>query len=118
MSASRTARRALRSCDSAARCARALADKISAALYLPLVTVATRGTTNSLAAAGRRRGGGFVVIHGSQAARDFAREGDGIALAAGFDTELVRHPTGPFLAHFVAACGAVRLFFIFVWAIS
>ena len=56
------------------------------------------------------------MIHGSQAARDFAREGDGIALAAGFDTEFVRHPTGPFLAHFVAA--AVRLFFIFVWAIS
>ena len=102
------ARRALRSCDSAARCSRALADAtrgVAAALYLPL-TVATNAKRGGLWK--RRVGSSFAVIHGSQAARDFAREGDGIALAAGAAGAFARIPTGPFLAHFVAACGAVE----------
>ena len=102
------ARRALRSCDSAARCSRLLADVsprgVAAALYLPLAKRTKSWTTRRVGAPSFAN----CIVHGSQAAKDFAREGDGIALAAGPGGAFERIPTGPFLAHFVAACGAVE----------
>jgi hypothetical protein len=51
---------------------------------------------------------GGSIVEGSQVAKDFTREGSGLSIAVGLDAPFETVATGPFHAHFVAACGAVE----------
>ena len=101
---------AVRRCETSQLCRQTLANARIAHALSPMETTKDKGSRGRHEAnnlyTGSVRGS---IVEGSQVAKDFTREGaSGLSIAVGLDAPFETVATGPFHAHFVAACGAVE----------
>ena len=99
---------AVRRCETAQLCRRTLANARIAHALSPMEMTKDKGSRGRHEAHVYTGSIGGSIVEGSQVAKDFTREGSGLAIAMGLDAPFETHATGPFHAHFVAACGAVE----------
>ena len=99
---------AVRRCETAQLCRRTLANARIAHALSPMETTKDKGSRGRHEAHVYTGSIGGSIVEGSQVAKDFTREGSGLAIAVGLDAPFETVATGPFHAHFVAACGAVE----------
>ncbi len=99
----------VRRCETSQLCRRTLANARIVSALSPMETTKDKGSRGRHEAHLYTGSIGGSIVEGSQVAKDFTREGaSGLAIAVGFDAPFETVATGPFHAHFVAACGAVE----------
>ena len=98
----------VRRCETSQLCRRTLANARIVSALSPMETTKDKGSLPRHEAHLYAGSIGGSIVEGSQVAKDFTREGSGLAIAVGLDAPFETVATGPFHAHFVAACGAVE----------
>jgi hypothetical protein len=98
----------VRRCETSQLCRRTLANARIVSALSPMETTKDKGSRGRHEAHLYAGSIGGSIVEGSQVAKDFTREGSGLSIAVGLDAPFETVATGPFHAHFVAACGAVE----------
>ena len=98
----------VRRCETSQLCRRTLANARIVSAMSPMETTKDKGSRGRHEAHLYAGSIGGSIVEGSQVAKDFTREGSGLSIAVGLDAPFETVATGPFHAHFVAACGAVE----------
>jgi hypothetical protein len=99
----------VRRCETAQLCRHTLANARIVSALSPMETTKDKGSRPRHESHLYTGSIGGSIVEGSQVAKDFTREGaSGLSIAVGLDAPFETVATGPFHAHFVAACGAVE----------